>query len=280
MNRQDFLKEDYNGKFPISANTFAFMQEQIEMVAKIATMFGNNVILKKPTGSSDGLIVIRGELLPLRPISDANTVEYYNIKTNKETVTAQDSEYADARIIRYVEGERTAGSEYIRASSVRDLSAGNTSIKFDQWIIPVGGIIMWSGSVSNIPENYALCDGTNDTPNLKGRFIVGYDPDDTDYNAPRKTGGEKNHLLKETEMPRHNHEYRDAYFAENASVNNEYSIADRSKPNRFYGTNEDTDNDNVPIYLKDNPSTEYCGGGIAHENRPPYYVLAFIMRKK
>ena len=265
MNRQDFLKEDYNGKFPISANTFAFMQEQIEMVAKIATMFGNNVILKKPTGSSDGLIVIRGELLPLRPISDANTVSYYNIKTDKETVTAQDSEYADARIVRYVEGERTAGSEYIRASSVRDLSAGNTSAIFDQWIIPVGGIIMWSGSVSNIPENYALCDGTNDTPNLKGRFIVGYDPDDTDYNAPRKTGGEKTHTLTVNEMPEHTHDVSFAADITTANKNTEGNQVVRG----YY-----------PSYGYVHVTSGVRGGGQPHENRPPYYVLAFIMRKK
>lgn len=262
MNRQDFLKEDYNGKFPISANTFAFMQEQIEMVAKIATMFGNNVILKKPTGSSDGLIVIRGELLPLRPISDANTVSYYNIKTFKENVTAQDSEYTDARIVRYVDGERTAGSEYIRASSVRDLSAGNTSINFDQWIIPVGGIIMWSGSVNNIPKNYALCDGTNGTPNLKGRFIVGYDPDDSDYNAIRDDNGkgEKKHKLTVDEMPSHQHTYLHVYEETGSVTHDGYSTIHHIH-NETYNTGN-------------------AGGNQSHENRPPYYVLAFIMRKK
>ena len=37
--------------------------------------------------------------------------------------------------------------------------------------IPVGGIIMWSGSYSNIPKGWALCDGNNGTPNLVGKFI-------------------------------------------------------------------------------------------------------------
>lgn len=269
MNRQDFLKEDYNGKFPISANTFAFMQEQIEMVAKIATMFGNNVMLKKPTGSSDGLIVIRGELLPLRPISDANTVEYYNIKTNKETVTAQDSEYADARIIRYVDGERTAGSEYIRASSVRDLSAGNTSAIFDQWIIPIGGIIMWSGSVNNIPKNYALCDGTDGTPNLKGRFIVGYDPDDSDYNAIRDDNGkgEKKHKLTTAEMPSHRHNITGEKMQKAGMTTTSVVAID---------TGEDDSHGTVTFSDK----IGFTGEGQYHENRPPYYVLAFIMRKK
>jgi microcystin-dependent protein len=39
--------------------------------------------------------------------------------------------------------------------------------------IPVGGIIMWSGAISNMPSGWALCNGANGTPDLRGRFIVG-----------------------------------------------------------------------------------------------------------
>ncbi len=38
--------------------------------------------------------------------------------------------------------------------------------------IPSGGIIMWSGSVASIPQGWALCDGTNGTPDLKDRFVI------------------------------------------------------------------------------------------------------------
>ena len=37
---------------------------------------------------------------------------------------------------------------------------------------PSGGIIMWAGSTSDVPTGWALCDGTNGTPNLLDRFIV------------------------------------------------------------------------------------------------------------
>lgn len=39
--------------------------------------------------------------------------------------------------------------------------------------VPVGGIIAWSGTVSAIPANWHLCDGTSGTPDLRGRFIYG-----------------------------------------------------------------------------------------------------------
>lgn len=40
-------------------------------------------------------------------------------------------------------------------------------------LVPSGIIAMWSGTVDAIPKGWVLCDGTNNTPNLRNRFIVG-----------------------------------------------------------------------------------------------------------
>ena len=40
-------------------------------------------------------------------------------------------------------------------------------------VVPSGFIGMWSGSASTIPTGWALCDGTNGTPNLTDRFVLG-----------------------------------------------------------------------------------------------------------
>lgn len=39
--------------------------------------------------------------------------------------------------------------------------------------LPVGTIVMWSGSITSIPQGWALCAGDNGTPNLLDRFVVG-----------------------------------------------------------------------------------------------------------
>jgi hypothetical protein len=39
--------------------------------------------------------------------------------------------------------------------------------------IPAGGIFLWSGSIGSIPAGYVLCNGSNGTPDLRDRFIVG-----------------------------------------------------------------------------------------------------------
>lgn len=38
--------------------------------------------------------------------------------------------------------------------------------------IPKGVIWIWSGNKSNVPSGWGLCDGTNGTPDLRGRFII------------------------------------------------------------------------------------------------------------
>lgn len=40
-------------------------------------------------------------------------------------------------------------------------------------IVPTGVIVMWSGSIASIPTGWLICDGTNGTPDLRNRFIVG-----------------------------------------------------------------------------------------------------------
>jgi hypothetical protein len=51
-----------------------------------------------------------------------------------------------------------------------------TQIDPEAWIrrgLPLGAIVMWSGTADEIPESFALCDGTNGTPDLRSRFIFG-----------------------------------------------------------------------------------------------------------
>jgi len=54
---------------------------------------------------------------------------------------------------------------------------------------PPGGIILWSGLLTAIPTGWNLCDGTNGTPDLRDRFIVGAHAGDN----PGATGGSNTH---------------------------------------------------------------------------------------
>jgi len=39
--------------------------------------------------------------------------------------------------------------------------------------LPIGGIALWQGSIASIPSGWALCDGTQGTPDLRDRFVQG-----------------------------------------------------------------------------------------------------------
>lgn len=131
---------------------------------------------------------------------------------------------------------------------------------------PVGVIVIWSGSANRIPDGWVLCDGDNGTPDLRGRFVVGYDPNDSDYNAPGRTGGEKTHTLNVDQLPSHSHNtvVHTVGYALSHNDSAEAATFDSYKRN----------NGNRDI------SGDSTGGGQAHENRPPYYTLCYIMRVK
>lgn len=54
--------------------------------------------------------------------------------------------------------------------------------------VPIGGIIMWSGTVATIPANWQLCNGTNGTPDLRDKFIAGARQDDAGAAKTNLTG--------------------------------------------------------------------------------------------
>jgi len=129
-------------------------------------------------------------------------------------------------------------------------------------LIPPGVIVMWSGSISDIPEGWILCDGENNTPDLRDKFIVGASVDKegvaltTVKNSPMKTGGEHEHKLSIDEMPAHSHKQ---IFYKGVG---EY-------PHRNGGSTGD---------YKWRESTK-IGGDKPHENCPPFYALAYIIKK-
>lgn len=70
------------------------------------------------------------------------------------------------------------------------------------FFVPSGIIVMWSGSINNIPQDWLLCDGTNGTPDLRDRFVMGTvsDPEIGD------TGGSNSIGLSVSQLPPHSHD--------------------------------------------------------------------------
>jgi hypothetical protein len=110
MDIQNFLNNGQN-RFPLSANTLDFMQNQLLLLQGMASVFGNDYIVKLPTVSVPGLIVINGEILPLR-FGSGNTSSHIAITIRKTDINANGLTFTQARTVRYAQGVNTnQGSE-------------------------------------------------------------------------------------------------------------------------------------------------------------------------
>lgn len=161
--------------------------------------------------------------------------------------------------------------------------------------VPIGGIIMWSGSTSTIPTGWALCNGSNGTPDLRNKFIIGagstYSPSNTggaatvtllEANLPSHThawtgttatGGDHNHVITD---PGHTHgTERFGTPAKGADGGANWSYSTGETATQTTGISLAGHAGHTHTVTGTNAST---GSGTAVDILPPYMALAFIMR--
>lgn len=138
-------------------------------------------------------------------------------------------------------------------------------------IFVAGMIMLWSGSSASIPSGWVLCDGTNSTPDLRNRFVVGAG---STYSVGA-TGGSANavvvsHTHTATSVvtdPGHSHQYiRDKDAGSISS--HQYSDSNAGYLNTSTST--------TGITVATTNSTEGVSG--TNANLPPYYALCYIMK--
>ena len=140
--------------------------------------------------------------------------------------------------------------------------------------VPQGGIILWSGSVASVPSGWFLCNGSNGTPDLRDRFIVGAG---STY-AVAATGGAASVTLTTAQMPSHTHTATVTDPGHTHTYDNAFVIdVTRSTGGGQTSQNERTRTTNSAV-TGISVSNSSTGGGTSHENRPPYYALAYIMK--
>ena len=150
--------------------------------------------------------------------------------------------------------------------------------------IPSGVILIWSGAANNIPSGWVLWNGSNSTPDLRGKFVVGYSNTDGDYDVG-DTGGNKQQTLSTNQIPshthtfsatttggNHNHQYIDQYVV----INNGYRPWPASN-NDCAQRNIDTSGSGSHSHSISG-TTDARGGGQPVDVRPPYYALCYIMK--
>ena len=168
------------------------------------------------------------------------------------------------------------------------------SVSTDASSVPQGSIIPWYGDKANIPDGFALCDGTKGTPDLRNRFLVGAG---SNY-ALGDTGGEDQVTLTGTQIGNHYHCWGTQYYGRigQSEYNNlrVVSFVDRNSGPSFASAPFPSGHKRFPglggttlFEFSDSLSgretyiTSLAIGTDAqepHENRPPYYALYYIMK--
>ena len=202
------------------------------------------------------------------------------LKVDIETNLAEISGYPDNAVLK-----KSIWTTAERPSS--NLTAGlfgyNTTLSSDEhydgssWIasrnVPIGGIILWYGAIANIPTGWSLCNGSNGTPDLRDKFIVGAGNSYVagDNATPTHLHSTAEMTLSLSQIPSHQHV-------------TPWGEKNLPAPWGTYATGQigsaSTDWDNYWSY------TSPAGGGGAHGHGntgsstclPPYYALAYIMR--
>ncbi len=297
-------------RFPLDCELLDGLQNNIFLVSLIGNIAGDKAILYgcTPSGSKrdPGYVFLRTQDYPEGEVlyfegGSVGTGMY--LKKEAQSVVAFGREYPQAYTVRTLAAglgdENYNWEDFTELATLPELLK---KVEEQKQILekmesaPLGVVEIWAGKT--IPGGYALCDGrelkqvdypelyaaigtafnatpdyngntqttSSDSfrlPDLRGRFLVGYSSSDTDYNSYGKASGQKTVVLTEEEMPSHTHTYT------------QYATGSLDR-NRF------SNKSNVDSDTPSSNTTGSTGGksGVtqAHENRPPYYTLAYIMR--
>ena len=188
-------------------------------------------------------------------------------------------------------GIYSSNSCFLRAqyTSLYELPPQDSSSKFasTEWVnklIPKGSIIMFNGLSSEIPKGWHICDGTEGTPNLIGKFIKA-------SNTSAETGGKSTIQILEENMPRHTHTFvgnqvtTSESGAHTHTIRGKYGKSDNANGRDCLETGSETDlittsQSGAHTHTIDMSATQlsYQGGGKPIEFEPLYYSLIYIMK--
>lgn len=277
MNKVEFQQ---TGGFPLETDTLDFLQAGLATIQALTALGGDNYIVSgcvvAGANTSDGYVVINSELLPFRGGLNQTKVVVREIVTPRSFQNGTSKAVFKDRYATF-----GTGTEFILFADllrIKDLitfrklpheassainSNSETTLATSKAVkivydalnnqVPVGFIGIWSGAIADIPVGWALCDGIDGRPNLINAFVLGAGGS---Y-AVGSVGGEAEHQLSISELPKFKPKFRHGKSKRGTTGTEE--LIDK------FSNNFITEGDEI-------------GGDQAHNNMPPYYALAYIIK--
>lgn len=184
-------------------------------------------------------------------------------------------------------GGATAGGSLI-------LTAGNLSANLPSGtdLARTNMIVLWNGLSSSVPAGWHICDGTNGTPDLRDRFVVGAgntyaygNTGNANTGSTDPSGGitVAGHALTIAEMPVHNHTFWTGGYGFHSAVSGGYSslINGGSQQNVWPTGEPEAGTQIIGSAGSGNAHTHALSGNLLHSHTyslPPYYGLFYIMK--
>jgi len=223
-------------------NTLAVLNKaEIDGNVTIGGFVSANALNIVGSGKLTGNLEVQGFISASKPIANTNNAQVATTSFVAEAINVVNNQKANINSPQFtgipsaptanisVPGTtQLATTEYVK-NIVASISAppapsAGSPAPIISHIIPTGVIVMWSGAVSNIPSGWRLCDGTNGTPNLRDRFVIGAG---SAYNVGA-TGGSANSVVVQHshsatstftgfDLPTHTHTLND--FGHSHTVN-------------------------------------------------------------
>lgn len=268
------------GGFPLETDTLDFMQTAYKSLQSLAAIGGDNFVLKgcvkNGANVTDGFVVIAGEVLEFRGGLEQSHII---IRTEGSNRPFENGQVKEVFVVRYATfGNGIGAIEWSTIKRLKTLDTfkdlpheASSSINLDDEtklatskaikllndkinaLLPANIILIWSGAINAIPNGFALCDGQEGRPDLRDKFVLG-----AGLNYPvGAIGGEKEHRLTINEMPSHSHNF---------------------DPGDVNGKSDNANDRNVRVPGNENRQTNSVGGDMPHNNMPPYYAFAYIIK--
>jgi hypothetical protein len=142
--------------------------------------------------------------------------------------------------------------------------------------LPTGMILLWSGSIGSIPAGYLLCDGTNSTPDLRNRFIIGAG---STYSVNQTGGSADAIVVSHTHTATSTSTVTDPGHLHTLPVVVSDAIGGGGANTAYRGagsSNTSTATTGITVATATTNATAGTSGTGA--NLPPYYALCYIMK--